>query len=125
MIYSNLNIQFDNCLIVYNRFVSAICFDTVIAKLNTQTTGLSQVLNSYEYEEATFKNYQDYIRVSRLYWALVEGHAAEMSSKRTAMENASKNADAIVVNLTMKYNRTRQAVITNELVDIITGAAAL
>lgn len=125
MIYSSLNVQFGDCLIVYNRFVSAICFETVITKLHEQDAGLSQVLNSYEYEDATLKNYQDYVRVTRLYWALVEGHAAEMSSKRTAMENASKNADAIVVNLTMKYNRTRQAVITNELVDIITGAAAL
>lgn len=48
-----------------------------------------------------------------------------MAAKRTAMENATKNAGEMIVKLTMKYNRTRQAVITNELVDIITGASAL
>ncbi|KAG0262259.1 atp3 gamma subunit of the F1 sector of mitochondrial F1F0 ATP synthase [Mortierella polycephala] len=61
--------------------------------------------------------------------ALVEGHASEMSAKRTAMENATKNAtkntSEMVDRLTMAYNRTRQAAITSELVDIITGASAL
>jgi hypothetical protein len=58
-----------------------------------------------------------------IYAALVEGHAAEISARRNAMDNASKNAGDMISSLQMKYNRGRQAAITNELVDIITGAS--
>ncbi|PJF17918.1 ATP synthase subunit gamma [Paramicrosporidium saccamoebae] len=119
-------LDFDQVAIIYNRFVSAINFEPVIAKPPSAAAILgTEKLAAYEYEPETVNNLAEYLYVSRLYWALVEGHASEMSSKRTAMENATKNAEAIVVALTMKYNRTRQAVITNELVDIITGASAL
>ena len=75
-----------------------------------------------------------------VYWALAEGFASEFCARRTAMENATKNADDMVKRLTLTYNRSRQAVITNELwyvyfsfkllihslfSDIITGASAL
>ncbi|KAG0197432.1 atp3 gamma subunit of the F1 sector of mitochondrial F1F0 ATP synthase, partial [Mortierella sp. GBA30] len=66
-----------------------------------------------------------FLFANNIYWALVEGHASEMSAKRTAMENATKNAGEMVDRLTMTYNRSRQAAITSELVDIITGASAL
>ena len=56
---------------------------------------------------------------------MCEGHAAEIGSRRTSMENATKNAGEMIDNLTLKYNRGRQAAITNELCDIVTGAAAL
>ncbi|GAA6041149.1 hypothetical protein NBRC10512_005068 [Rhodotorula toruloides] len=60
-----------------------------------------------------------------IYAGLVEGYAAEISARRNAMENASKNADEMTGKLQMQFNRMRQAAITNELVDIITGASAL
>lgn len=66
-----------------------------------------------------------YNRLVCLYWSLSEGYVSELSARRMAMENASKNSDAICSVLTMQYNRTRQAAITNELVDIIVGASAL
>lgn len=120
------SLKYDQVSIVYNRFVSAISFDTVLTKLpSISTIVASDKIAAYEYEVETLENLAIYLQIARLYWALVEGHAAEMSSKRAAMENATKNSEAIVVALTMKYNRTRQAVITNELVDIITGASAL
>lgn len=116
----------DQVAIIYNRFVSAISFETVVVQPpNLATILASEKLCLYEYEPQVVANLVEYLHATRLFWALVEGHAAEMSSKRTAMENATKNSEAIVIGLTMKYNRTRQAVITNELVDIITGAAAL
>jgi F-type H+-transporting ATPase subunit gamma len=77
-----------------------------------------------------------------LFWALAEGHACEQASRRNAMDvssisprfisfrnltvcqNASKNAGEMISKFTILYNRTRQAVITTELVDIITGATA-
>ena len=82
-------------------------------------------LSKYELAQDAFEAFVEWNRVCALYWAIVEGYASEMSARRMAMENASKNADAICSRLTMQYNRTRQAVITNELVDIIVGASAL
>jgi F-type H+-transporting ATPase subunit gamma len=82
-------------------------------------------ISLFEVEDDALENFSSYLLASQLFWALSEGHASEMAAKRTAMENATKNAGEIIIKLTMKYNRTRQAVITNELVDIITGASAL
>lgn len=80
---------------------------------------------AYEHSPETLDAFVQFNRLCALYWSLAEGHASEMSAKRMAMENASKNADAICNRLTIQYNRTRQAVITNELIDIIVGASAL
>ncbi|KAL6950080.1 atp3 gamma subunit of the F1 sector of mitochondrial F1F0 ATP synthase [Hanseniaspora vineae] len=57
--------------------------------------------------------------------AMANGYAAEVSARRNAMDNASKNAGDMINKYSILYNRTRQAVITNELVDIITGASSL
>ena len=71
------------------------------------------------------ENYHQFLLGNVVFAALADGFAAEFSSRRTAMENATKNADEMVKKLTLTYNRSRQAVITNELCDIITGASAL
>ena len=63
-------------------------------------------------------------RVLTILQALAEGHACEQSARRNAMENASKNAGDMINRFQILFNRTRQAVITGELVEIITGAAA-
>lgn len=69
-------------------------------------------------------NLKEYALANDIYWALAEGHAVEQAARRNAMDNASKNADEMIDKLQIIYNRTRQAVITGELVEIITGAAA-
>ncbi|KAF9432167.1 atp3 gamma subunit of the F1 sector of mitochondrial F1F0 ATP synthase [Entomortierella beljakovae] len=86
---------------------------------------MSHQFAAYELDDEVLEDYNQFLLANNLYWALVEGHASEMSAKRTAMENATKNAGEMVDRLTMTYNRTRQATITSELVDIITGASAL
>ena len=112
--------------IIYNSFKSIIAYETIpVSIYSDKQLHLAPKLAAYEYEDSVLEAYSQFIFASQLFGALVEGHAAEMSAKRMAMENASKNSDAIVLNLTMLYNRTRQSVITNELVDIITGASAL
>src|SRR6187397_2169005 len=60
-----------------------------------------------------------------IYRALAESAAAEMGAKRTAMDSASKNAGDLIDKLTLTYNRARQARITKELIEIVSGAAAL
>lgn len=71
--------------------------------------------DSYEVEDDVLEHLQEFAFANSIYWGLVEGHAAEMASKRSAMENATKNAGEIIEKLTMTYNRGRQAAITNEL----------
>jgi F-type H+-transporting ATPase subunit gamma len=60
-----------------------------------------------------------------LYNAMLENNCSEHASRMSAMENSSKSAGEILGRLTLQYNRDRQAMITNELIEIISGAAAL
>ena len=80
---------------------------------------------AYEIEDDVMENYHQFLFGNALYCALAEGFASEVCSRRTAMENATKNAQEMVKKLKLTYNRSRQAVITNDLCDIITGASAL
>jgi F-type H+-transporting ATPase subunit gamma len=79
----------------------------------------------YEIEDHVLENFHQFLIANTVFWGLAEGFASEFSARRTAMENATKNAEEMVKKLTLTYNRSRQAVITNELCDIITGASAL
>ena len=60
-----------------------------------------------------------------IFRALLENQAGEHAARMTAMENATKNTEELIEKLTLEYNRARQAAITSELVEIITGAQAL
>ena len=105
------------------------------------TLALLAGFKAYEMEEEVTKDLAEFALANAIYAALVEGHACEISARyvhsspcksdnlslfsRNAMDNASKNAGDMIASLQLKYNRGRQAAITNELVDIITGASAL
>ncbi|KAJ3370550.1 atp3 gamma subunit of the F1 sector of mitochondrial F1F0 ATP synthase [Kappamyces sp. JEL0680] len=116
----------DGFQVVYNSFRSVIAFDTTTVKIPTlDTITAAPALSAYEIEDNVLDNYHEFLFANTVYWALAEGFASEFSARRTAMENATKNADEMVKKLTLTYNRSRQAVITNELCDIITGASAL
>ncbi|XP_044020846.1 ATP synthase subunit gamma, mitochondrial-like [Aphidius gifuensis] len=60
-----------------------------------------------------------------IYWIIKESSTSEYAARMTSMENATKNASDMIKNLSLEYNRTRQAVITGELIEIISGASAL
>ena len=62
---------------------------------------------------------------AQVWRALLESNAAELSARMTAMDNATRNADSVVRNLTLLFNKTRQASITTELMDIVNGTEAL
>lgn len=113
--------------IFYNEFKSVIAYNPGPLSHIVSLTSMrhSDVFSKYETENYVIEAFVSFNRISGIFQGLVEGHASEMAAKRMAMENASKNAESICSNLIMQYNRTRQAVITNELVDIITGASAL
>ena len=67
----------------------------------------------------------EYLLTSQIYHSLMDGAAAEQTSRMKYMENASKNSGEIIDSLTFKYNRARQSRITTELIEIISGASAL
>lgn len=120
------NFNPDAIMVVYNAFKSVLVFETTPAPVFTfDNIVSSEKLGIFEYEDEVLENFVEFAFANQVYWSLVEGHAAEMAARRTAMENAAKNAGEIIHGLTLKFNRTRQAFITNELVDIITGASAL
>ena len=112
--------------IVFNKFISVLAYESCYRPVySVQEFLAAKNLKAFEFAEEQMENYALFQATCSLYGALVEGHVAEMAAKRTSMDNATKNAGEIIGKLTMTYNRTRQSVITNELVDIITGAAAL
>ncbi|KAA1474536.1 ATP synthase F1 gamma [Dentipellis sp. KUC8613] len=119
-------VQYDSVIIVYNKFMSAISYEPTTAEvLNEETLKNAPGFKAYEMEEDATKDLAEFTLANAIYAALVEGHACEQSARRNAMDNASKNASDMISSLQMQYNRGRQAAITNELVDIITGASAL
>ncbi|THH09232.1 hypothetical protein EW146_g8739 [Bondarzewia mesenterica] len=119
-------VEYDAIAIVHNKFVSALSYEpTVVEVMNEQVLKESPGFKAYEMEDDVTKDLAEFSLANALYAALTEAHACEQSARRNAMDNASKNASDMISSLQMQYNRGRQAAITNELVDIITGASAL
>lgn len=119
-------VKYDSVHLVYNKFVSAIAYESAVMEvLSEEALKNSPNFKVYEVEDDATKDLAEFSLANAIFSVLVEGHATEMSSRRNAMDGASKNAADMITSLQMKYNRGRQAAITNELVDIITGASAL
>jgi len=111
--------------IVYNKFVNATSYEaTPIEAFSEEAIKESPNFSAFEIDDEVLSNLREYALSNSLFWALTEGHACEMSARRNAMDNASKNAGDMINKYQILFNRTRQAVITGELVEIITGAAA-
>ncbi|KAI8373964.1 ATP synthase F1, gamma subunit [Choanephora cucurbitarum] len=125
-IIKSSEVEFDAANIVYNKFNSVVSYEAeIIPAFSQDAFKSSPNFAVYEIEDDVLANLQEFTFANSVYWAMAEGHASEMSAKRAAMENATKNAGEMINKLTMTFNRGRQAVITNELIDIITGASAL
>lgn len=76
-------------------------------------------------DDDVLKSYTEYSLAQLIYYAMKESATSEQSSRMTAMDGASKNAGEMIDKLTLQFNRTRQAVITRELIEIISGAACV
>jgi len=111
--------------IVYNKFINATSYEaTPIEAFSEEAIANSPNFAAFEIDDEVLANLREYALANSLFWALAEGHACEQSARRNAMDNASKNAGDMITKYQILFNRTRQAVITGELVEIITGAAA-
>jgi F-type H+-transporting ATPase subunit gamma len=120
---------------VYNNMISAISYDTLVIKGQTKKgvaaidkLEMSKAIDSYSFEPDRVECWDDlheFYYSATMFKCMLDGQASEQSSRMNAMENASKNAGGMLEALTLKYNRARQAKITTELCEIISGASAL
>lgn len=125
---------FDVCTIIFNKFKSVIAQEVtrqqVIPFPVPETTGESTggVKALYEYEPSEEGILAELLpkNVSMQFFsAMLESDASEQGARMTAMDNATRNAGEMIDKLTLQYNRARQANITKELIEIISGAEAL
>jgi F-type H+-transporting ATPase subunit gamma len=122
---SLLPTEYTDVKILYNKFINATSYEsTFIEAFSEEAILQSPNFSAFEVDEEVLGNLREYSLANSLFWALAEGHACEQSARRNAMDNASKNAGEMIGKYQILYNRTRQAVITGELVEIITGATA-
>jgi len=124
----NSGFEYDSGEIVYNRFKSVIAYNTTNEPFYSTdlVSGYSKDFGLYDSLDAeTLKCFQEFQLASLVFYALKENSASEQSARMSAMDNATKNAGEMISKLTLYYNRTRQAVITRELIEIISGASAL
>ncbi|XP_066524547.1 ATP synthase subunit gamma, mitochondrial isoform X2 [Hoplias malabaricus] len=119
--------EFDQGTLIFNRFRSVISYRTDEKPLySMETVASSENMGVYDDIDAdVLRNYQEFSLVNIIYYGLKESTTSEQSARMTAMDSASKNASEMIDKLTLTFNRTRQAVITKELIEIISGAAAL
>ncbi|KAI1461743.1 ATP synthase F1 gamma [Annulohypoxylon moriforme] len=122
---TQLPTDYSDIKIVYNKFINATSYEpTIVEAFSEEAILNSPNFSAFEVDEELLSNLREYALANSLYWALAEGHACEISARQQAMDNASKNAGEMISKYQILFNRTRQAVITGELVEIITGATA-
>ena len=125
--------HFGVCRVIYNKFVSAITQEVTFKSLipvEVKQNEIEQDNSSsiYDFEPGEEEILNDLLPrnlATQLFSSQIESTASELAARMTAMDNATRNAGDMIDNLTLQYNRTRQAVITKELIEIISGAEAL
>ena len=127
--------EFDVCAIFYNQFKNVITQipqeQQIIPLKNSETkesVSSTSDVDSYEFEpeeDEILGNLLPKNISTQIFKAMLENSASEQGSRMTAMDNATRNAGEMVDKLTIEYNRSRQAAITKELIEIISGAESL
>ena len=123
--------EFDICTIFYNQFknvITQIPQTQQIIPLNTENDNEEKSEDSYEFEpdeDEILSNLLPKNISTQIFKAMLENSASEQGARMSAMDNATRNAGEMVDKLTIEYNRSRQAAITKELIEIISGAESL
>jgi F-type H+-transporting ATPase subunit gamma len=123
--------EFDVCTIFYNQFknvITQIPQEQQIIPLNTSEKAENSSEDNYEFEpeeDEILSNLLPKNISTQIFKAMLENSASEQGSRMSAMDNATRNAGEMVDKLTIEYNRSRQAAITKELIEIISGAESL
>ena len=128
------NNEIDEVSILFNKFVSAISqeptYQSLIPLSNEETSADESEANNAIFEFEPDKNeLLEYLVprnfLTQIYRSVLESSASEHAARMTSMDNATRNAGDMIDRLTLTYNRTRQAFITKELIEIISGAEAV
>ena len=125
------NKEFDVCTIFYNQFknvITQIPQEQQIIPLKMIEDEINKSDESYEFEpdeDEILGNLLPKNISTQIFKAMLENSASEQGSRMSAMDNATRNAGEMVDKLTIEYNRSRQAAITKELIEIISGAESL
>ncbi len=124
--------EFDKCILFYNNFKNVITqipqAQQIIPAENKSSEEKEENPTFYEFEPEEDEILEDLLPKNistQVYKAFLENAASEQGSRMTAMDNATRNAGDLVDKLTINYNRSRQASITKELIEIISGAESL
>ena len=124
--------EFDKCILFYNNFKNVITqipqAQQIIPAKKEKSSSESITDDFYEFEpeeDEILENLLPKNISTQIFKAFLENAASEQGSRMTAMDNATRNAGELVEKLTINYNRTRQASITKELIEIISGAESL
>tara|TARA_B100001121_G_scaffold106062_1_gene93771 strand:+ start:4187 stop:5065 length:879 start_codon:yes stop_codon:yes gene_type:complete len=124
--------EFDKCILFYNNFKNVITqipqAQQIIPAEETAAKNKDEDALSYEFEPEEDEILEDLLPKNistQVFKAFLENAASEQGSRMTAMDNATRNAGDLVDKLTINYNRSRQASITKELIEIISGAESL
>jgi len=123
--------EFDVCVIFYNQFknvITQIPQEQQIIPLKASDSKANSSEDNYEFEpeeDEILRNLLPKNISTQIFKAMLENSASEQGSRMSAMDNATRNAGEMVDKLTIQYNRSRQAEITKELIEIISGAESL
>ena len=125
--------EFDICTIFYNQFKNVITQipqeqQIIPLKIESADSSSKEIKNSYEFEPEEDEILENLLPTNistQIFKALLENSASEQGSRMSAMDSATRNAGELVDKLTINYNRSRQAAITKELIEIISGAESL
>ena len=123
--------EFDVCYVIFNEFLSAMTQNVVVRQflpLANVEGRKRETFVDFRYEPSREEILNQLLPRQAhyiLFKAFIESYAAEMGARMTAMDSATRNAEEMIDNLTLQFNRARQAAITKELMEIISGAEAL
>jgi len=126
------SVEHDQATIIYNKFKSVVAYDTITdltvdgpSRLMENSGEWSQAYEIEGDEASTMQDLYEFNLANTLYCAIYENQTVEQGQRMSAMDNASKNAGEMIDKLTLLYNKARQANITTELVDIVSGAESV
>ena len=122
--------SFDVCTLVYNEFVSVLTqkpgpLQLIPFQLDTNNVSTAEPVEFEPTEENVLETILPRNLAVQIYRAMLDSAAGEQAARMTAMDNATRNAGDMIKKVTLSYNRARQAYITKELIEIISGAEAV
>jgi len=128
-----LALKYDKAAIFFNKFKSAIAYETTCEEIESAELMLERIATfteKYEFEDdfteqSCMADMMAFCLASKIYSRILESATSEVSARMQAMENATKNCGEMIDKLTINMNKARQAMITQELGEIVSGAAAV